>query len=441
MTPAGSRLPAAVVLGVLTLGLLVALVVTTPWHPLGTGHVPGGAARVDPHLDFDAAAFARDRAFHAVVRPPAYLGYAIGLLVPVLLGLTPLGARLINAVARPFGGGWPVRAVLGGLVVGLVIRLSQLPTDVIVERALRRYGLSTQNWSGWANDQLRAAAVTAVISAVAILAVVALARWSPQRWWIPASAAGAVLVVAVSFAYPVLVEPLFNKFQPLSAGPLRTSLLELAAKDGVPVRDVLVADASRRTTALNAYVSGFGATRRIVIYDTLLAVSTPAEIRLVVAHELGHAKRFDVLRGTLLGAVAVAAVVCALFLLLNWQPLLRRAGGVRLADGSAIALAIAITTVLAALSAPLGNLVSRRIEARADVHALDLTRDPATFIASERSLALTNLASLQPPRLAYLLFATHPSTAKRIALARDWALLHGVPEPPPTVATAGSAPR
>ena len=86
---------------------------------------------------------------------------------------------------------------------------------------------------------------------------------------------GALLVVLVSFAYPVVVEPVFNKFTPMPDGPLRTSLLQLAREDGVPVKDVLVADASRRTTSLNAYVSGIGATRRIVVYDTLVDTAPP----------------------------------------------------------------------------------------------------------------------------------------------------------------------
>ncbi len=135
-----------------------------------------------------------------------------------------------------------------------------------------------------------------------------------------------MLVAAASFGYPVLVEPLFNSFHPMAAGPLRTDLLAMARRDGVPVDDVLVADASKRTTELNAYVSGFGSTRRIVVYDTLLSSEPRAEIELVVAHELGHAKRGDVLHGTLVGALGAAAGVCVLYLVLTSPRLLRRAG-------------------------------------------------------------------------------------------------------------------
>ena len=139
------------------------------------------------------------------------------------------------------------------------------------------------------------------------------------------------------------------------------------------VKDVLVADASRRTTTLNAYVSGLGATRRIVVFDTLLDRAESGEVESVVAHELGHTKNRDVLRGTVFGAVAAAAAICPLFLLLQWQPLLDQAGVVSAADPAALPLILALLGLLGTIGGPLGNLVSRRIEARADVHALDLT--------------------------------------------------------------------
>jgi STE24 endopeptidase len=190
------------------------------------------------------------------------------------------------------------------------------------------------------------------------------------------------------------------------------------------VKDVLVADASRRTTSLNAYVSGFGSTRRIVVYDTLIAKATPAEVELIVAHELGHAKRQDVLHGTLLGALGGAAGVCAMALLLSWTPVLQRAGASSPGDPRVIPLLLFLVALSTLLFAPATNLMSRRIEARADVHSLDVTRDVPTFIESEQRLARTNLSDLEPNAFLYAMFATHPSSPQRIALAREWARLH-----------------
>lgn len=410
-----TRLPAALTLVLLLAVLAAALAVVVPWTPL-----PGADLRPDPLLDFTAADRAREVAYTGAVRPPVYLSLALGLLVSVGLALTPLGARLVVAVARPFGGGWGWQVVLGTFAVLLVGRLVTLPLSALAEAVRREYGLSTRTWAAWALDVGKGFLLAAALTALIVLVLVALARAAPGLWWAWGAASVAGLVVVVSFAYPVVVEPVFNRFAPLPAGELRDDLLALAERDGVPVDDVLVADASRRTTALNAYVSGFSGTRRIVVYDTLLARATPAEVRLVVAHELGHAERRDVLVGTLLGALGAAAAVCALFLLLSWRPLLAPSGASGAGDPRVVPLVLALIAVGSFALGPVENLVSRRIELRADVHALDLTRDPQVFIDAQKRLARTNLSDLDPNRLAYWLFATHPSTTERIALAREW---------------------
>ena len=420
---------AAVLLGAALLGVLG---LTTPWRAL-PGPVPGGRSAVAPLRDFTAAERSYENAYHRAVRPPAYAGLTVGLLVAALLGLTPLGARVVQTAARPLGGGWGWQVVLGALAVSLLSRLATLGFDARAEVVLRRYGLSTQSWGGWGLDQLRGFGIGTGILVLALLGFYALVRSFPRTWWAWVGLGAAALVVVASFLYPLVVEPAFNRFTPLAAGPLRTSLLDLAAGDGVPVRQVLVADASRRTTALNAYVSGFGRTRRIVVYDTLVRSATPAEVRLVVAHELGHAKRQDVLHGTLEGALGAGLAGSLGFLLLSGGPLLRRAGVASVADPRSLALVLFAVAAAGLVLTPVSSLVSRRIEARADVHSLELTRDPLTFARIERRLSLANRSDLDPNPVVYGLFATHPTGPERIALARDWARQHGV-EPPPSLA-------
>ena len=421
-----SRSALLVALAVLVVGLALALLLGTPWRPLP---VAGDGVPADPSLDFTTAQMARENAYHAALRPPAYASLVIGLVVALLLGLSPLGARLVDAVARPLGDGWGWRVLIGGIAVTAIGRLAALPLDAWAESVRRRYGLSTRSWGTWLVDVGKSYGVGLVITLVALFGVFALVRWSPQWWWVWGAAAGALLVVVVSFAYPVVVEPVFNKFTSMPAGALRTSLLDMAEREGVPARDVLVADASRRTSALNAYVSGFGATRRIVVYDTLLDKAEPGEVRLVVAHELGHAKNRDVLWGTLVGALGAAALVGALALALQSEWLQRRAGVGAAGDPRALALAIAVVAVIAALSSPVQVLVSRRVETRADVHALELTRDPRTFVEMQRRLSVTNLSDLDPSPLVFGLFSTHPTGPQRMALAREWAQLNGVAPP------------
>ena len=214
---------------------------------------------------------------------------------------------------------------------------------------------------------------------------------------------------------------MFNKFTPMADGPLRTELIALADRDGVPVRDVLVADASRRTRAVNAYVSGLGPTRRIVVYDTMLTEATPDEVVSVVAHELGHAKDNDVLIGTVLGALGTALAVIALFLLGSWSGLLRLASVDSIGSPPAIGLMLAVVTLAGLVAGPAQAYVSRRIEARADAHALALTGDPATFEAMQRRLGTVNLSDPDPPTWEYVISASHPSTVERMAAARAYA--------------------
>lgn len=426
------RRAACVALLLLGGALVVATVVTTPWQAL-PDTAPGVGSVPDPTRDFTAQQLSREDAFHRALRPASYLSLVVGLAVALLLGLTRWGARLIGAAAGRVRG-WAWRVLIGGIVLALVAEIVTLPFGIWAETALRRYGLSTQTWASWTLDQLKGLGLNTALLLGAFLALYTLVRAFPRGWWAPAAAGSFALVVMLSFVYPLVVEPVFNRFQPMPEGGLRSDLVALARKDGVPVREVLVADASRRTTTLNAYVSGFGSTRRIVVYDTLLERASPGEVRLIVAHELGHADEGDVLFGTLLGALGTSAGVCLLYLVTTWPRTLRRAGVGSVGDPRSLALVLALVAVFGTLTGPVQNLVSRHIEARADAHALNLTEDPATFARMQRQLAVRNLSDLDPPRVHHLLFASHPTAPERIAMARTWARLHHVPEPPPLAA-------
>jgi STE24 endopeptidase len=415
-----TRVWAAVTLGVLLVALAVVVAVRVPWS------IPP-APRADQLAalnDLPPQAVAKGRAFHAALRPGGYGALTIGLLVAVVLGFSPLGARMVETVARPFGGHWLAQAVLGGLAVVFAGELLTLPFAVWRQRVLREYGLSTQDWGAWVVDLLKAFALGAVVGTVALVGFFTVTRLFPRWWWAVGAVGAAALMMLFTFVFPVLVEPVFNKFTPMEQSQLRSDLMELAARDGVPVKDVLVADASRRTRAVNAYVSGFGATRRIVIYDTLLREAPDAEVRVVVAHELSHARDNDVLTGTLIAALGAALGVCGLFLLGGWTPLLRRAGVESIAEPRAIALLVALAALAGVLAGPAQALVSRRIEARSDAHALRLTGDPASFEAMMSRLALVNLADVDPNRVEYTLFSSHPSVVARLAMSRAWARAH-----------------
>jgi len=412
---------AVLVLAVLVIALVVVALLRVPWSLPPSPRADQLAAL----RDLPADAVARGKEFHRALRPGSYGALVLGLIIALVLGLTPLGARIVELVGRPFGGNWVAEAVLGGFTIAFLGELFTLPLAAWRETVLRRYGLSTQTWASWTVDLLKGYAIGAVIGAVVLLAFFGVARLSPQWWWAWTAVGAVGFTVLLSFVFPVLVEPVFNKFDPMPAGELRDSLIAMAARDGVPVKDVLVADASRRTTALNAYVSGLGPTRRIVVYDTLVRNAPAAEVEAVVAHELGHAKTGDVVTGTVIGAIGAGIAVIAVYLVGSWTGLLRRAGVESITDPRAVALLLALGAIAGLAASPLQSFVSRRIEARADAHALELTDDAATVETMEGRLAITNLAEVDPNRLEYLMFASHPSTVERIAMARAFARTGG----------------
>jgi STE24 endopeptidase len=400
--------------------LTVMIVVWTPWHPLGDVSIPSPP----PSEYFSAGQIDREQSYFEAARWPSWIGLAIQLAVAVVLGFTPVGRRLV-ALARRAVRRWWLQVPVLTLGFLLIERIATLPTGAWAHQIARDYGLTNQGWAGWARDLATSLAVTVVVLSLVMLAAVGLARRFTRTWFVPAAAGAVALVFAGSFVYPVAIEPLFNRFTSLPDGPLRTHLLELAKQSDVKVDDVLVADASRRTTTLNAYVSGFGATKRIVVYDTLLKSASDREIELIVAHELGHASSDDVLIGTIEGSVAAAMAVLAMFLALRPTRLRRPVGAGSVGDPAIVPVVLALVALVSFFALPLQNAVSRQIEARADAHSLNLTRDPTGFIQMQERLAVTNLDHLDPNPVLSFWFASHPTTMSRIGMALAWERLHG----------------
>lgn len=403
--------PAAVGVALVAAATLVVLAVwLVPWE-----WVPGGRLRPMPVHDlFTRVQIARAEEFASTRRLLGWTAYGVSLLVALVLGLTPLGARLVRRVAGRLS--WWLTVVVGVLAVLAVGRLATLPFSLLLRRQSLEYDLTRQGLAGWTADQLKGLLVAWVISSLVILVVVGSARRSPRRWFAWAGVGMVLLTLLGSFLYPVVVEPLFNRFTPMPEGALRTELLRLASREHVNVDDVLVADASRRTTTLNAYVSGLGSTRRVVVYDTLLQQAPPDEVESVVAHELAHAKNHDVLIGTVLGAAGLFAGTAVLALLLDSRRLRDRADVSGPADPAVVALVLALVAVGSFLTSPAVNGVSRAIEARADRGALAATNDPAAFIRLQHRLAIEAISDPTPPRLSQLWFGSHPTALQRAGL-------------------------
>ena len=393
--------------------VLAALLVPWDW-------VPGGAlVPMRPHQLFSTEQILRAEHYSSLAHTLSWASYGVSILVSLVLGLTPLGARLLRRTGHRLR--WWLTVPLGTLLLLGIGRLVTLPFGILLHQENLRYGLSRESLPGWGADQAKSLLVSWVMTSILLLVMVGFARWSPRFWFAWAAGIAAVLTVAGSFLYPVLVEPLFNSFTPMHPSPLRASIFRLADKEGVSINDVLVADASRRTTTVNAYVSGIFGTRRVVVYDTLLKDLSPAEVQVVVAHELGHARNNDVLTGTVLGAVGAVVGVSLLALLLDSGVLRRRAGADGAADPAAIALVLALVAVGSFLVAPLQNGMSRAIEARADRASITATHRPQVFIEMQRQIAVRSLSDPTPPWFSQFWFGTHPTALQRAGLPASMA--------------------
>ncbi len=368
---------------------------------------------------FDSEQVERARRYHRPVYLARVSGIVLGLLVLSLLSFTTVGGAVFELVdGLPWWGEALAFSALVALVGSLVSTPLAFWRGYLHER---RWGFSTQTLGGWISDRVKGSAIGLVLTALPMLALIAAVRVFPSWWPLLAAGGAALLVFVLSFLAPVFLEPVFNKFAPLPDEALASELRGLADRAGVPVRDVLVADASRRTKKHNAYVSGLGKTRRIVLWDTLLDRGEPGEIRLVVAHELGHRRFRHVAIWTVITMAGTAAFVCGLWALFHWDGLLAAIGADGPGDSRVIPFVLLSGALVELAVQPFALALSRRWERDADRFSLDLTGDADAYEQTHRNLALSNLGDLSPPRAAYVFFFSHPSAPERLAAGRLWA--------------------
>ncbi len=367
----------------------------------------------------------RERSYHDPRYRVILADLLLGLALLALLAFTPAGQDVLGIVD-----GLP--DVLGAFLLGILIvvlsALVRLPlTTWLGLWHERRFGFSRESTAAFALDQLKALAIGSVLTGAGLAGLVFCARAFPSAWPLVAGIGAALLVLLLSFVAPVVLEPVFNRFRPLEDPGLRDAVLRLAVRAGVPVREVLVADASRRTTKLNAYVSGLGATRRVVLYDTLVEKAGEPEVLTVVAHELGHRRFRHVAFGTAIAMAGAAVYVVVLWALLSSQAVLDAIGASGPGDAGIAAFALLVGSLLGLATAPLYAALSRRWEYACDRFALEQTGDLEAFELAFGQLSESNLPDSAPPHLAYLWLFSHPTVPERVAAARRVAALGTVP--------------
>jgi Zn-dependent protease with chaperone function len=333
------------------------------------------------------------------------------VLVTLALGRPAIVRRGLQGLeARPVIG-----AAAAGAGLSVALGVAALPASIAAHERAVDYGISTQSLGFWLADAGKSAAIGAALAAGGAALLIALVRRFRSRWWLPGSLAVVAIAAVFVWLAPVVLAPLFNRFSPLPAGSkARSEVLALGSRAGVDIGQVYRVDASRRVRSLNAYVDGIGSTKRVVLYDTLLERTNRPELRSIVAHELGHVKHDDILRGLVF--VGLVAPLGLLFARELGEGVAWRTGvdGRGPAALPAYALGLALASLLLGV---VGNQLSRRAEASADSFALELTHDPEALIQVQRRLAIRNVADPDPPAIVTALLRTHPTTVDRIGAA------------------------
>jgi STE24 endopeptidase len=362
---------------------------------------------------FEEAQLERARSYRSGQRWlfAASLG-AQGIVLVALAFGRPAAARraLARLGARPVAG-----AAVAGAGIAIAVELASLPPGIAAHERAVDYGLSTQAIGPYLWDVARAGAITAAIAAAGSALLIALVRRFPRQWWVPGAVAVTGLAALFAWVAPVVLGPIFNRFEPLPEdSELRAEVVELADRAGVDVGEVYRVDASRRVTTLNAYVGGLGSTKRVVLYDNLIEDAERRELRSVVAHELAHVANHDIPRG--LAFVALVTPFGLLFARELGGAVARRSGAEPGTPAGLPAQLLALALAAMALTV-VGNQLSRQVEASADDFALELTDDPRALIDLQLRLADANLSDPDPPGLVNFLLGTHPTKVERIGAA------------------------
>jgi STE24 endopeptidase len=349
----------------------------------------------------------------------------VGLLWAVLLlaGVLATGAsvwlRDAAETAAALSPSWqPAVAVLVYVaLLSLLNELGSLPLAFYSGFLLeRRYDLSNETLGAWLRDQAKSFGVGLLLAGPAASLVYWLIRLSPQRWWLAAGFAFALLIVGLTNLAPVLLLPLFYTVKPLGRDGLRLRLIALAERAGAQVLGAYEWGLASKTKKANAALAGVGGTRRILVSDTMLAEYSDEEIEVVLAHELAHHVHGDIWKGVVFES---ALILAGFYLASRTMSALVGALGLRdVADPAGLPLLLLAAGGVSLATVPIAHAMSRRFERSADRFALHLTRNPSAFISAMRRLGAQNLAEDQPSQIVQWLFYSHPPIKERIAAAQ-----------------------
>ena len=300
------------------------------------------------------------------------------------------------------------------LAVPVALALPDLPLDWFAQfRLEERFGFNTTTQKTWWIDRLKGLILAVILGGPLLWLILKLVDWTGAYWWVWAWLAITAFQLLMTVLAPVLILPLFNKLTPLEPGPLRDRLLNLGHKTGFHAKNILVMDGSKRSRHSNAFFTGFGRFRKIVLFDTLIQQLTPEELEAVLAHEIGHYKKGHIPR---MLAASVAGTFIAFFAIawLAQQPAFYHTFG--FPTGSIVPVLLLFSLLSGVLTfwlSPVSNIISRRFEYQADAFAAAIMQSPRPLVAALRKLNEKNASNLSPHPIYSGFYYSHPTLLER----------------------------
>jgi STE24 endopeptidase len=315
---------------------------------------------------------------------------------------------------------WNLHFILSGLIFfGVLALLSgildipfSLYSTFVIEK---RYGFSTITARLWMTDLIKGLLLSAILMGILLGAMLALVYYAEHTWWLWAWLVFSAFQMLIVWLYPVLIAPLFNKFEPIENEALKEAIIALMAKVGLKTGGVFQVDAGKRSKHTNAYFTGLGKTKRIVLYDTLLKSHASEEILSVLAHEAGHWKKRHIIKQLILTETFSLVFLYLVYRLIDWSLLYQTFGFAEKLPYVGLLLIAALFGPAAFFLTPIGAMLTRRFEREADDFCYNLVGTTIPMINALKRLAKDNLANLHPHPFYAWFYYSHPPLTERIA--------------------------
>ncbi|HKD80040.1 MAG TPA: M48 family metallopeptidase [Candidatus Angelobacter sp.] len=424
------KLPASVLLLVLSLSLISVKTHAQSTAAPATSTAPSAPQTVTTEYTLPPDKLAKSKALYDLRGKLRIIETIYGLLI--LLGLLYLGvAAKFRDIAETAGKNRFVQALIFVALFLATTTVLQLPFDAYQQSISRQYGLSVQGWGSWLGDVGKGWMVGFVIFSFLAWLITTLIRKSPRRWWLYSWMCTFAVVVFVIFISPVVIDPLFNKFEPLDKNnpQLVTAIQQVTHRGGLDIpRDrMFLMKASEKVTTLNAYVTGFGPSKRVVVWDTTIKNATTPETLFVFGHEMGHYVLNHIVIGMVAAAIGLFIGFYLLYVIANWAfPRFQQRWRMReLSDWSALVMLLLIFSIMSELAAPIGNGFSRQLEHNADVYGLEVTHGINANSQEAAAHAFQVLGELSlsypyPSKFVVFWYADHPPIPDRVRFAHDY---------------------